>query len=591
MSGCCGPGSKLRGADIVLVGNPNVGKSALMNQLTGVGAFVSNYPGTTVEILEGDAVFSGKRIRFADLPGIYSLKGLSEDEKAALGYLESANPRVIINIVDSTKLERNIFLTLQLLGLGIPTIVALNFHQEATETGAEIDGKKLSALLGIPVVEIDPISGSGVGKLVRVSSGMLTEKKKGARRKVGLGSEERTHSKAAAISSKVTVRNGRSGGRRYGWLDRITGEPLSGTIVMALVLAALFACLFLAGGGLSALIGDIFAAYAKPPLSSFISIFPSAVVREILRYMLIDGINAGLQIAIPYVFVFYIIIAFLEDSGYMPRMAFLLDRVMHRFGLHGKAVVPMMLGFGCSVPAILSTRVLPNTRERLLTAILITLIPCSARTAVILGAVGVFVGWQYALLIYAIILLLVLATGFVLGRSLPGERLGFIMEIPPYRMPSAKNVLAKTWIRMKDFVFTAFPLVFIGSGVIGGFSALGLMPAILKPAEPVVAGWLMLPVVAGITLLFGILSKELALEMLAVLGGSANLLSFMTPLQIFVFALVLAIYVPCISTVGVLKREFGWKRCLLISGSTIALAIVIGGIAARIMPALGLSLN
>ena len=303
--------------------------------------------------------------------------------------------------------------------------------------------------------------------------------------------------------------------------------------------------------------------------------------------MFIDGIDAGLQIAIPFIFVFYAVIAILEDSGYIPRMAFLLDKVMYKFGLHGKAIIPMMLGFGCTVPAIISTRVMQSGRERLLTTILILLIPCSARTAVILGAVGMFLGWQYALLLYGFILVLILITGAILGKALPGERQDLVMEIPPYRMPSAKNVFMKTWIRVNDFIFAAFPLIFIGSGILGGLRALGLLAPLLQPAEPIIVGWLMLPVVAGITLLFGILRKELALELLIVLGGSANLLSFMTPIQIFTFALVVSIYVPCIATIGILKREFGWKKCLLISFSTIVLAVLIGGIAARLMPMLG----
>ncbi|MFH1471156.1 MAG: ferrous iron transporter B, partial [Candidatus Micrarchaeota archaeon] len=513
MRGCCGPGPKFGGADIALAGNPNVGKSALMNQLTGVGVFVSNYPGTTVEIVEGDTVFGGMKLRIADLPGVYSLNGASEDEAVALDYLISAKPRVVVNIVDATKLERNLFLTLQLLNLGVPVIVALNFQEEARDSGVEIDEKKLSNMLGVPVMPINPISGTGVGKLVRQSAELLARPKRWGRGRHmrrfrhcrRRNCEEIIHKEAAAIAAKAALKRGKPKIPRYYWLDKITGDPASGTVVMLAVLAILFASLFIVGGGIAGVLGDLFTTYAEPPLLAFIGLFPGMEIQKILQYMLIDGLNAGLQIAIPYVFVFYLIIALMEDSGYMPRMAFLLDRVMHRLGLHGKAVVPMMLGFGCSVPAIISTRVLSSKRERLLAAIMITLIPCSARTAVILGAVGVFLGWQFAVLIYAIILLLVLATGLFLGRLLPGERLGFIMEIPPYRMPSAKNVLTKTLMRVKDFVFVALPLVLIGSGIIGGIEAFGLMPVILKPFEPLVSGWLMLPAAAGITLVFGVL--------------------------------------------------------------------------------------
>jgi len=587
VNGCCGEGSKLEGASIALVGNPNVGKSALINRLTGVGAVVSNYPGTTVEILEGMCDSCGKKFRVADLPGIYSLHGKSEDEKAALHYLKSNKIRAIINVIDATKLERNLFLTLQLLNTGIPVVVALNMHEEAKNKGRKVDAGKLSRLLRTPVVEINALRGTGNEALIKNSfKAMAGKKSKGIFSKSG--SEAQLHARAASIASKATRMSEGSAPSHGEWLDRLTTSPVSGIIIMFAVLGALLASLFIVGGGLANIIGSLFGTYAAPPLLSTISLVPNAVVQEMLRFMFVDGINAGLQIVIPYVLVFYFVISLLEDSGYLPRMAFLLDKVMQRLGLHGKAVIPMMLGFGCSVPAILSTRVLPSSRDRLLTTTLIMLIPCSARTAIILGAVGVFVGWQYAVLIYALILALIFITALVLGKMLPGERMGFIMEIPPYRIPDAKNVLAKTWLRVSDFVYVAFPFVFVGSGLLGGLKALGLLPLILQPTEPLIVGWLMLPAAAGITLVFGVLRKELALEMLIVLGGSANLLSFMTPLQIFVFALVAAIYVPCIATIGVLKREFGWKKCISISLSTIVIAVLLGGIVARLFPMLGL---
>ncbi len=589
MNGFSDIAQKLKGADIVLAGNPNVGKSALVNQLTGIGAIVSNYPGTTVEILEGESTFAGKRLRIADLPGIYSLHGISEDEVVACDYIKTTKPRVIINVVDATKLERNLFLTTQLLAIRVPVVVALNFYEDAEARGTRVDAQLLSAILGVPVVQINAVSGSGIGNLIRQTLSVVKAKKRGKQIGKCFASEEELHSKAFSIATRVIKKSKKRTTQSFcELLDKITTEPVSGSVILVAVLALLFASLFIIGGGLSELIGNIFETYAAPLLNAIILWVPNTIVQEILRYMFVDGINAGLQIAIPFVLVFYAVIAILEDSGYLPRMAFLLDKVMHHLGLHGKSVIPMMLGFGCSVPAIISTRVLQNSRERLLTAILITLVPCSARTVVILGAVGIFVGWQYAILIYAFILALIFLTGFILGKYLPGERLGFIMELPPYLLPRARNVFMKTWLRVKDFVFAAFPLLLIGSGVLGGLKALGLVEPMLAPFQPVLSGWLLLPLATGITLVFGIFRKELALEMLVVLGGSANLLTFMSQLQLFVFSLVVAIYIPCIATVGVLKHEFGWKKCLIISASTILLAIIIGGIVARILPALGI---
>ncbi|MFH1285524.1 MAG: ferrous iron transporter B, partial [Candidatus Micrarchaeota archaeon] len=525
---CCRRESAKGGAEIALAGNPNVGKSTLMNHLTGVGAVVSNYPGTTVEVTEGNTTFEEKTLGVADLPGIYSLKCSSEDERVALKYVREPSTKVAVNVVDATKLERNLFLTLQLLSMNIPLVVALNFYEEAEDEGILIDAHKLSSLLGVPVVPIDALRGAGIEELMEEAVKMFAEgsRKERSAHCIPKEEEEEVYKRASKIAGAVIARGNMRGGRKREMgeiLDRVTTEPLSGTIIMLVVLAALFASLFVFGSRLSELIGFLFEGYAAPLLDSAIALVPNSLAQAMLHAALVDGINAGLQIAVPYVFVFYFIMAVLEDSGYLPRMAFLLDKVMHRMGLHGKAVIPMMLGFGCSVPAILSTRVLPSRRERLLTAILITLIPCSARTAVILGAVGAFLGWEYALSIYGVILALILLTGFVLGKMIPGERLGLIMELPPYRVPALKNVFAKTWMRTADFVFAAFPLVIAGSAILGGLAALGVLPVLVAPLAPVFEVWLMLPPSAAITLIFGILRKELALEMLVVLGGSTNL--------------------------------------------------------------------
>jgi ferrous iron transport protein B len=323
--------------------------------------------------------------------------------------------------------------------------------------------------------------------------------------------------------------------------------------------------------------------YYSPLLNYLIELIPNNLIREILKYSLVLGIEAGLTIAIPYILTFYLTMAILEDIGYLPRMAYLMDKLMHRIKLHGKSIVPMFLGFGCSVPAILATRILQNKKERIITSILILLIPCSARTAIILGMVGNYVGILYALLIYIFILFLIFIVGRILGRIVPGESTGLIMEMPPYRKPLLNAILKKTWIRLKDFILIAFPLLIIGSGVLGALKETNLIYALVIPMRPLISGWLMLPDVAGIGLLYGILRKEMALEMLMVLAGNENLLSFMTPMQMFVFSFVSAIYVPCIATIAVLAKEFGWKKAILASLLTITIALFIGGIIARVI--------
>jgi len=591
---------------VVLVGNPNTGKSCLFNQLTGMGALVSNYAGTTVDILEGKSKINGKLVRVVDLPGVYALGSSSDDEKVTTDYVNTQNPSVIVNVVDAKLLERNLFLTLQLLELKKPMVVALNFYEELEDKGISIDCNKLSKLLGVPVVPIDALRGAGIPALAKsidsVRQGKIkprrtkelwhsnnaTIKSRGKSSKLDPATAlaQKRHSQAAKIAQKVLLQTVPK--KNFGdYLDRFTTEPISGTIVMILLMGVLLFGLLSLGSYLSTLLGKLFELFVTTPLTPWINSLHNTLLETIINWSL-QGINAGIQIALPYVFLFYLALGILEDSGYLPRMAYLLDRIMHKFGLHGQAILPMMLGFGCSVPAVMSTRTLQNKRDRLMTSILICLIPCSARNIIILGAVSKFLGVGYALLLYAIILFFILITGYILGRLLPGESTGLIMELSEYRIPSLKNVLKKTWMRVNDFIIMAFPLIIIGSAFLGILKLYGTLDYIILLLTPIITGWLMLPAVAGITLIFGLLRKELALELLFVLGGSSMLLSFMTPLQIFIFALVVALYVPCIGTIAALKHEFSWKTSLLISISTIILAIVVGGLVSRIFLAFGI---
>ena len=300
------------------------------------------------------------------------------------------------------------------------------------------------------------------------------------------------------------------------------------------------------------------------------------------------GINQGiagiLAVMVPYILVFFLAFAVLEDTGYLPRMAFVMDSAMHKIGLHGRAVVPMLGGFGCNVPAIMGTRVLTTRRERFISCFLITLIPCSAVTAVILGTVGFFVGVPYALIIYAIVLALIFIVGWLLNRMLPGTTPGMIMEMPPLRKPMPKPVLLKTWIRMRRFVYVAAPLLLLGSLIIGALEASGAMNSIVDPLSPITVGLLGLPAVVIIPMIYGIIRKEGAIVLLVAVAGTSNLRAFMSPLQLFVFAIVITIYVPCIATIAVLSRELGWKNAVLISLSTILLALAVGSLVYRLNP-------
>jgi ferrous iron transport protein B len=632
--------------EIALVANPNVGKSCLFNQFTGIGATVSNYPGTTVDIMSGLTNLPYfKDVKITDLPGVYSLGESSEDERVTRDYLFCENPSFIVNIIDANNLGRNLYLTLQLLEHKLPIIIAINFIDEAIDKGIAIDEDKLEKLLGVPVIRVDCLNGKGIEKLAKKCGavmenkinfhfiapvyadhieallndlGALTGKKrdflldflegagsywhelhrKGRINKV-IGRYQRFHNiptdiskdrhgRASLIAEKVTTFGVAKKRKWQERVSRITTQPKTGIPILIMILAAVFFILFKVGAFLEAVLVDTFRAYIAPILDLIIGLIPAAFLRVILHNGLVVGIEAGLAIAIPYIAVFYLLMALLEDTGYLTRVAYLLDRLMHKLNLHGKSMVPLMLGFGCNVPAILSTRTLASFRERFITIVMVCLVPCSAVTAIILGATSQFVGWKFALLIYFIDLIVIFAVGFILGKLLPGEHTGLILEMPPFRLPSVKGTLRKTWMRLKDFVIIAFPLLIIGAALIGILVEYNILPYLMKPIEPLMSGLLGLPPEAGITLIFGVFRKEMALEMLIALGGTSNLLTFLTPLQIFTFTLVTSLYIPCVATIAVLGREVGWKKALYIVLATIVIAVMLGALVNRLFPLMGI---
>jgi len=634
---------------IALVGNPNVGKSAFFSRLTGVGVEVSNYPGTTVEIIKGTLKHVGESINVVDLPGIYSLSASTEDERAAMNYLIRERPDVVINVIDATRLARNLNLALQLLEIDIPMVVALNQVDAAEQMGIKINVEALETELGVPVIPTIAIRGQGIDTALHraiemaspqpvdlphhgckqcrrcqvkyddhveqaiekiqeqmpdISRGICIRALEGDRDFIeGYCENPEQVMEAASIPPRIEQNHGQPIKDtiikdRYGeagaieqttlekrqvprqFIDRVDEILTSGRWglpIFAMLMLTMFYIVFKVGGYLEIVIIDIFQTYLITPVSLALSGVHPLVVSAIIFGLL--GLEAGLAIVIPFIGTFYIFLSVMEDTGYLPRAAFLLDRYMHRLGLHGRAIIPLLLGYGCNVPAIIAARTLNTYRERVITITMVALTPCSARTVIIMGLVGVFVGFWAAMSIYFIELVIILLTGWMLGKGLPGEQMGFIMEMPPMRYPDMQVIVKKTWFRMKGFVYVAFPILVVGSSILGVVDELGLLAVFENVLKPVFVGFLGLPAFAATAFIFGILRKEMALEILAVLAGTAVFIDVMTPLQIYVFALVATIYVPCAATIAVIGKELGWRNMVLISGFTIVLSIAAGGAA------------
>ena len=402
------------------------------------------------------------------------------------------------------------------------------------------------------------------------------------------------HGAAGVIGERVeTVRadqKPRLESRIRSWSTRaLTGIPM---LVAALL--GIFGLLFFVGGLLASGFSALWQAFASPVIQTAVhALAGDGPLGRTLLWGLDAGIEASLSIGLPYILTFYFLLALLEDSGYLNAVAFLADRAMHHLGLHGRAVIPLVAGAGCSVPAVLSVRVLSSERERFLAATLVSFVPCSARTAVILGAVGSYIGWAPALGVFVVTGIVTVGVGVVMNRLVPGESTGLVMEMFPFRTPNIRIVAKKAWGEFREFLVVVTPLVVVGSMALGGLYESGYLFKLSGPLEPVVVGWLGLPAVTGLTLLFGLLRKEFALQLLVTLAiatmgyQAGDLLTFMSRSDLFVYALVNTLAMPCISTVAVLGSVLGWRRASLVMAVTVSVALLVGGLFARILPLLG----
>jgi len=559
---------------ILLVGNPNVGKSVLFNRLTGAHVICANYPGTTVEHTRGHMRIEGRRVEICDVPGTYSLEASSVAEEVAVRMIEGGD--VIVNVVDATNLERSLNLTLQLAKHRKPMVVALNLWDETRHTGVEIDVEKLERILGVPCVPTTAITGEGVKTLV--------EKIPDA----GISSYEYEEAGRWCEIGKIVDRVQTVTHRHHTLLDRLEDasvRPFTGTLVALGVLVAAFEVIRLIG---ESLIGYVF----EPLFERFwvpIMLRLSArldgrgIIHDLVIGRLVDGdidfgesfglLTTGIFVPIgavlPYVFAFYLVLSFLEDTGYLPRLAVLMDSLMHRLGLHGLAIVPMMLGLGCNVPGALSARIMESRKERFIAATLMAIcVPCMAQIAMIVGLVGPG-GAKSLAGVFGTLFLAWLVLGMLLNRFTKGECPEVLIDVPPYRIPYWKGLLKKLWMRIVWFLREAVPWVLVGVFVVNVLYTLRIIDFVGGLAAPVITGVLGLPPEAVGGLVVGFLRKDVAVGMLVPLGLSMK--------QAVVASVVLAMYFPCVATFAVLLKEFGVRDMAKAAMIMMVSALVVGG--------------
>ncbi|HJX04778.1 MAG TPA: ferrous iron transport protein B, partial [Thermoplasmata archaeon] len=564
--------------EIALAGNPNVGKSVIFTKLTGVGVISSNYPGTTIEYTSGKAKFMGMTVTVVDLPGTYSLAGNSAEERVATKLLNERRPDTVVAVLDATRLERNLVFLFELIESGYSVIAALNMYDVVRKSKQEIDIAKLERILTMPVIPTVATKGEGIDSLLytsiqlrrkskfivrydshieemvkRLETVLKAEEWEMPLRAVAvrlLAEDENIVSRASPdalkLAKELAEEFRRTHGEdavvhiqrdRFGEAGRIAKEvlgtstrpkstlatdltlrPITGIPILIGTLALVFVVLVFVGGAIEGVLVGAYRDSVQPIFDdlqdSLNNDFAVGVVRGVSLTF-----EAMLALVIPYILVFYLMLAILEDTGYLVRVVSLLDGVMHRLGLHGRAMIPMVVGFGCNVPAILATRSMGSRRERLIVAALITIsIPCSAQTAIIVGSVGNYAGAWWALAIYLILFGTLVGLGLVLHRTIKFEPTGLIVEIPDMRWPSTRQTFLKTGIRLKEFLTIAFPLLLAGSIVLEVLMITGVLESILSPVEPFMMSVLGLPAFTAIALVFGILRKEMALQMLMILG-------------------------------------------------------------------------
>ncbi len=620
---------------IVLVGNPNVGKSALFGALTGRYVEVSNFPGTTVELATGQV----DGLPLIDTPGIQQLLARSDDERVTRDILLGGPARVIVQVADARNLRRGLLLTLQLAELGQPFVLDLNMTDEARARGLTLDARRLAQILGAEVVETVAVRREGLGALraaftaphpvgyqIRYDGaiehgleqirGLLPPDTPGARALalMILAGDSQVAARFAgerapqlqAIASavaagydqplayvitqqrltcvdclvaQVTRSTPRAAGQRN-WAEafgQAAIHPVWGWPILAAALVGLYLFVGQLGAGVMVgwMEGVLFGQWINPLAMWLVSFIPVPFVVDLLvgQYGLITmALTYGLAIVMPIVLTFFLAFSVLEDSGYLPRLAVMMDRPFKSMGLNGKAVLPMVLGLGCDTMATLTTRILETKKDRITVTLLLALgVPCSAQLGVVLGMMAFLP--PAAIAIWAgVVVGVMFAVGWLAARVLPGERSDFILELPPIRRPQLSNIVIKTVARLEWYLKEVLPLFVLGTLILFGLDKTGALTLLERLAAPLVEGGLGLPRQATAAFIIGFLRRDYGAAGLFALARAGQL----TTVQLLISLVVITLFVPCIANVLIIVKEHGWKTAAAVTGFVFPFAFAVG---------------
>ena len=560
---------------IALTGCPNVGKSVIFSRLTGVNVISSNYPGTTVDFTKGTTTIEGEKFELIDVPGTYSLEATSKAEEVARTMLHEGN--IVINVVDATHLERNLYLTLEILEMKKPCIVALNLWDDTKHLGIDIDVAKLETLLGVPVVPTCAITGEGIKELASKAHSAEPSK-----------TIEPTSEKARWLKVGEIIRDVQVVHHRHHTMgERIadaTVKPVTGIPVAILVILFMFLFIIKIGNAIIEYLMDpIFCNYYGPWIVSVVNSFaPSGLLHDILigsstiesldfeqsLGILTTGLYVPFGMVLPFIITFYFMLSVLEDLGYLPRLAILVDTGLHKLGLHGSAIVPTILGCGCNVPGALATRILETKKQRFIAMTLMAIsVPCMAQSAMIFAILGRY-GLKWIFIVYSTLFVLYILLGVTLKRIVKGESPELLLEVPPYRKPDPVTLLKKTWSKAYGFLAEAVPFVILGIFIVNLLYIFGAVDVLSIVFSPILTTLLGLPEGAIVALMLGVLRKDIAIGMLLPLG--------MSPQQLTIACIILSTYFPCIATFFVMLHELGVKYMLEATGLMVAVSLSAG---------------
>ena len=648
-----------------LVGNQNCGKTTLFNALTGANQHVGNFPGVTVDQKMGD-ITTAKGCSVVDLPGIYSIRPYSTEEIVTRDFVLNEKPGGIINIIDATNIERNLYLTLQLLELGIPMVLALNMMDEVRGNGGTVDIKLFSSLLGVPAIPISAAKNEGISELVktavatakgkvkpkiqdfcapgpvhrcihavshliedhaqsigispRFAATKLIEGDSSFAEKLELDQNELEtieHSIKEMESERGLDANAALADMRYAFIESVCERAVvkckesrehhrsvkidsvltNKYLALPLFLAIMLLIFWLTFGVIGSFLSDLLSLGIDKLTAITDSALTAYGINTVVHSLVIDGIFAGIGSVLsflPIIVVLFFFLSILEDTGYMARVAFVMDKLLRKIGLSGRSFVPMIIGFGCSVPAIMSARTLSSERDRKLTIMLVPFVSCSAKIPIYAVFSAAFFPKYSALvmfLLYIFGLIMGIITALILNKTaFRGNPVPFVMELPNYRLPSAKSVLLLMWDKAKDFLQKAFTVIFVATVIIwflGAFDS--RLNFVTDSSESLLAsiGRLISPVFAPLglsdwristSLLAGLSAKEAVVSTMSVLTGtgldslSSALSAMFTPLSAASFLVFTLLYTPCVAAIATLKAELGSR---LHTAGVIALQCVI----------------